>query len=1134
MNNPNRDEMLPVTQEPKDHDPGQQHRRWWAELRNDLVERFGPDSGQLLFERWGKAFPMGYVLEVPVSFALNDIAQLEGSVGATKTVGMLYRGDDEPGVIRFRAGWPEVAPLLEDILPIFRSLGLDLADHRSYNLSVGSERRARVDDFGLRHAAGDFDARTAGLVGDAIDAMWRGYAQKDGFNKLVIAAGITWDEAALIRAAYRYVRQAGLGFSQEYVEQVLTGWPDFSRRVLQLFRARFDPATRAEMTVAELEDARTAEFDRVTRLDEDRTLRSLDAFFESVVRTNVFMDRKPKDPFSFKIDASRNPFLPFPRAEVETFVYSPRVEGLHLRAARVARGGLRWSDRPEDFRTEVLGLMKAQDVKNALIVPGGAKGAFVVKRSLDGLDRAQVDDEVRQCYSAFINGMLDVVDNLVDGAVQTPPNVVRRDGPDHYLVVAADKGTATMSDLANSIAEERGFWLGDAFASGGSTGYDHKKMGITARGAWVSLVRHLEDLGIDPANEEFTVVGIGDMSGDVFGNGMLLSRHIRLVGAFDHRHIFVDPNPDPATSYAERQRLANLNGTSWDDYSRECISRGGGVYSRGAKSIRLSPEVRELLGITDTELAPPSLVGALLRARVDVLWNGGIGTFVKERAETHSDAADPVNDAIRVDANELRCRVIVEGGNLGLTQRARVQYASGGGRINTDFIDNSAGVDTSDREVNLKILLDQAVAERVISREERNDLISEVSDDIASAVLDDSLQQTRMLGVLEFDAARFLDQHARAVDVFEDTEGLDRAGWAQPTVSEIADRRQSGRGFTRPEIAVLLAFAKNTLTRKLLDSTVLDDPYHVINLVNYLPEALRERFGDRVQRHPLRREILATTLSNNIAHRVGTGFFYRMTEVTGLGTPEIAQAYIAVRDIFDLDGLWGSIDSVDAQCPPSARYEMFREVQRFASHTTRWFLRNRRQPLDIAAEVQVFHPLIERAEDVLAATRIEHDPRPSIQGVPKAVGDQVAALGPLASFLDVAELAGDQHNLETVWNVYSVLGSALSLEWLQGQIIDLSSDSHWARLAKISLQDDLFIQRRRITKAVLRDTLAHQEPQVRVSEWLTRCGAPVQHATGTLGVLRNADQLDVPMLTVATQVLHNLATGAGRPGRYDG
>ena len=684
MNNPNRDEMLPVTQEPKDHDPGQQHRRWWAELRNDLVERFGPDSGQLLFERWGKAFPMGYVLEVPVSFALNDIAQLEGSVGATKTVGMLYRGDDEPGVIRFRAGWPEVAPLLEDILPIFRSLGLDLADHRSYNLSVGSERRARVDDFGLRHAAGDFDARTAGLVGDAIDAMWRGYAQKDGFNKLVIAAGITWDEAALIRAAYRYVRQAGLGFSQEYVEQVLTGWPDFSRRVLQLFRARFDPATRAEMTVAELEDARTAEFDRVTRLDEDRTLRSLDAFFESVVRTNVFMDRKPKIPSGSRSMPRAIRSCPSPGPRWRHCLLSQGRGSAYAGRPRCARRPS-LVGRPEDFRTEVLGLMKAQDVKNALIVPGGAKGAFVVKRSLDGLDRAQVDDEVRQCYSAFINGMLDVVDDPVDGAVQTPPNVVRRDGPDHYLVVAADKGTATMSDLANSIAEERGFWLGDAFASGGSTGYDHKKMGITARGAWVSLVRHLEDLGIDPANEEFTVVG----SGICPATSSVTACSCRATSGLLARSTIAISSSIPTripTSYAERQRLANLNGTSWDDYSRECISRGGGVYSRGAKSIRLSPEVRELLGITDTELAPPSLVGALLRARVDVFWNGGIGTFVKERAETHSDAADPVNDAIRVDANELRCRVIVEGGNLGLTQRARVQYASGGGRINTDFM----------------------------------------------------------------------------------------------------------------------------------------------------------------------------------------------------------------------------------------------------------------------------------------------------------------------------------------------------------------------------------------------------------------------------------------------------------------
>ncbi|MEO7350585.1 MAG: NAD-glutamate dehydrogenase domain-containing protein [Marmoricola sp.] len=1119
---------------------GHEYPRWRHELATALTDKHGMDRGRLLLETWGRAFPLGYIEEVPVARALHDIDQMERQGGSDR-VGTFYSEPGVANVVRFRACWADQPPLLHDVLPILASLGLDLADHRSYQLAAASGRTARIDDFGLRHSARQFAAAETGLVEDAVNAMWGGHAERDGLNRLVLAAGINWREAALIRAAYRYIRLGGFGFSQRYVAHALAEWPVFVRLLLQQFRSRFDTAASSDQAPDALESALAMELDKVTRLDEDRTLRSLLAFFQSVTRTNFYVTgpgQLPSEYFSFKIDPSRMPFLPAARPLVEMFVYSTRVEALHLRAARVARGGIRWSDRPEDFRTEVLGLMKAQAVKNTLIVPGGAKGAFVIKRPLADLDRDAVAAEARHCYTTFINGMLDLTDNLVDGTVQPPTDLVCHDGPDHYLVVAADKGTATMSDLANSIAEERGFWLGDAFASGGSTGFDHKKMGITARGAWVSLERHFEDLASDVDQDEFTVVGIGDLSGDVFGNGMLLSPHIRLVGAFDHRHVFLDPNPDVSTSFAERLRLANLPGSTWQDYDPARISAGGGVFSRSAKSIPLSPEIQALLGLCVDALSPPELIQAILRASVDVLWNGGIGTFVKASTETHPDAADPVNDGTRVDACELRCRVVIEGGNLGLTQRARVEYAHQGGRINGDFIDNSAGVDTSDREVNIKMVLNDALAEGGITRTERDKLLVSSAEDVAAAVLDDSRQQNRMLSVLESDAPRFLDQHAHAIEIFEREEGLDRAAWALPGEAELAERRQVGLGLTRPEIAVLLAFAKNTLARKLLDSDVPDDPYLARTLVEYLPAALRERFGPRMEQHPMRREIVATMVSNNIAHRVGTGFFYRMTESTGASTPQISRAYLTVRDVFDLDTLWAEVDAVGRHCPPAIRYEMLRDVQRFAGQTTRWFIRNRQQPLQIGAEVSFFRPHIQQLGAVLtAALTTSAAPSETIttrtsQGVPRELAERIAGLATLASSLDFAEMAHDRFDVGFLIDISRALDSALGLDWLQSQIIDLPSESHWARLAKISLRDDLFTLRRRLTAAALQRHLSDQQAEETVDTWLSDNRNVVDHCRATLRSLRAMDQLDVPMLTVALQEIRNLAHAGSCQGPW--
>ncbi|MCI2417202.1 NAD-glutamate dehydrogenase [Saccharopolyspora sp. K220] len=1125
----------PAADEPRGTYP-QRYVRWDEEVADELAAAFGAAEGRQVAAAYHQAFPPGYRNDSPVRQAVEDIAIMQGRP-VRCGLGRIYRAPQQPpGWVRLRICWPDAAPLLQEVLPIFAGLGLRVADHRSYEVHPADRPPARVDDFGLLHDLDELTDTSARLVEDAFAAMWTGRAERDGFNRLVLTAGLPWRQAALVRAAYHYLWQAGFTFSRTYVEATLAGRPRFVRALLEFFAQRFDPDRDRGPAPAALEET----LQEVTGLDEDKTLRAVLAFVQSMVRTNYYQrlpDGANKDYFAFKIDPSSMPFVPRPRPLFETFVYSPRVAALHLRAERVARGGIRWSDRPEDFRTEVLGLMKAQAVKNALIVPGGAKGAFVLRRSLAGLDRAAIEAEVRECYATFIRGMLDITDNRVDTAVVPPPRVVRHDEADPYLVVAADKGTARLSDVANAIACEYGFWLGDAFASGGSAGYDHKAMGITARGAWVSLRQHFEDCGRDPERAEFTVVGIGDMSGDVFGNGMLLSPHIRLLAAFDHRHIFLDPDPDPALSHAERTRLAGLPASSWQDYDRSRISPGGGVFSRRAKSVPLSPQVRRMLAVDVEAMTPPELVQALLRAPVDLLWNGGVGTFVKASTQTHPDAADPANDAIRVDATQLRASVVVEGGNLGLTQPARIEYALRGGRINTDFIDNAAGVDTSDREVNLKILLNTAITEGMINRGERDELLAAVQDEVAAAVLTDSRLQARILGVVEAEAPVFLDQHAQSIRRFEQRHNLDRELECLPDDEVLAQRRDAGLGLARPEIAVLLAHAKNHLARELSNSPVPDDPYLVEELLHYLPRALRERFGQTMARHPLRREILSTALSNDIADHVGSGFFYRLEDTTGVRPADAVRAYLAARDIFGLNSLWSEVDGLAADCPPRVRTEMFHDLQRFCQLGTLWFLRHRRPPVDIAVEVEHFRKQIRQLAPVLpaalAGSQADAVARRTDEltghGVPGLLASRIAALGPLAAALDAVEIAGDRRDVGFVAAVYSALDVGLRMDWLQEQIVELRSESHWELLAKISLRDDLFAQRRRLTSAALARFVPGVSAAELVEDWLLANTGPVDRCRETLDQLRGAGRLDVAMLSVALQDLRNLAQISADP-----
>jgi glutamate dehydrogenase len=929
------------------------------------------------------------------------------------------------------------------------------------------------------------------------------------------------------------------------MEQALAGNPEIARLLVELFQARFDPARGedAEARLGGLREQLADAIDRVANLDEDRILRSFLDMVEATLRTNFYQTGEGgqvKPYLSVKLDPSRVPSLPKPRPMFEVFVYSPRTEAVHLRGGKVARGGIRWSDRREDFRTEVLGLMKAQMVKNAVIVPVGAKGGFVVKQPPAEGGREALMDEVVACYSTFMRGLLDLTDNRVDGKVVSPADLVRYDDDDPYLVVAADKGTATFSDLANSIAQEYGFWLDDAFASGGSAGYDHKKMGITAKGAWESVKRHFLEMNVDTQTTDFTVVGIGDMSGDVFGNGMLLSRHTKLVGAFNHLHVFLDPDPEPEASFAERERLFALPRSSWSDYDAKLISEGGGVWPRTAKSIPLSEQVRRVLDVEAEALTPNDLISAMLKAPVDLLWNGGIGTYVKASRETHADAGDRTNDPVRVDGADLRAKVVGEGGNLGFTQLGRVEYAMRGGRINTDFIDNSGGVDCSDHEVNIKILLNQVVSDGDMTRKQRDKLLAEMTDDVETAVLQDNYRQVQAISVTEAQAPQLLDDHARLMRSLERAGRLDRRLEFLPNNEELAERRAAGRGLTRPELAVLFAYSKIVLQDELVASNVPEDEYLADDLERYMPVKLRERFRRQLRRHPLRRDIIATYVTNSMVNRAGSTFAHRLQEETGASPPDVARAYTVAREVFDVRRLWKDLATLDNIVPAGVQIELQAEGRKMIERSALWFLRNQRQPLDIAATVSHFAPgiasLAQELPKLLAPADSEAldrlAERFTSQGVPTELATRVASLDALFSGLNVVEVAtACGETVEAVAAVYFALGYKLDLHWLRDQIGRLPAETHWQTLAQGALRDDLYSEQRQLTAEVLKPGTEDRDAEALIDAWLEENRASVDRANSILSDLKEAETLDIAMLSVALREIRNLSeTGAASFG----
>ena len=1031
--------------------------------------------------------------------------------------------DPAPRLKLYRHGEPLT---LSDVLPLLENMGTKVIDERPYEIRPAGADPVWIYDFGLhREALADLDvAEVRERFQETLAAVWRGEIENDRFNRLVLRAGLRGRDVTVLRAYVKYLRQIGTTFSRDFMAATLVGNPDIASLLVELFAIRFDPdfdrhADRgllAKQAVAEIE----GRIDLVESLNEDRVLRSLLRLVTATLRTNFFQtpaEDRGVPRLALKLDPRSIPDLPLPRPMFEIFVYSPRVEGVHLRGGPVARGGLRWSDRPEDFRTEILGLVKAQTVKNAVIVPVGAKGGFVVKAPPSGRDALHA--EVASCYRTFIRGLLDVTDNLIDGRVVPPHRVVRHDGDDPYLVVAADKGTATFSDMANEISREYAFWLGDAFASGGSKGYDHKAMGITARGAWVSVRRHFRALGVDVQNEDFTVAGIGDMSGDVFGNGMLLSRHIRLVAAFDHRHVFLDPDPDPARGFDERARLFALPRSSWADYDPAAISPGGGVFPRTAKAVPLSDEMRRALDVDAEALPPDELIRAILRAPVDLLWNGGIGTYVKASTETNTDVGDKNNDAVRIDATELRCRVVGEGGNLGFTQRGRIEFALSGGHINTDAIDNAAGVNCSDHEVNIKILLDRVVRDGDLTGKQRDALLAAMTDDVATQVLGDNDGQTRALYIAVAQAAAMRDVHVRYLDALERSGRLDRALEQLPTGDELRDRAQTGGGLTMPEFAVVLAYSKIALFDELLASDVPEDPFLGRELEQYFPEALRSRYADQIREHPLRREIIATRVTNSVVDRAGTTFVFRLTEETGMAAPDVARAHTAAREIFGLRALW-------AQIAGARRRRRYRHPDRppprgarLAERATRWLLRNRTQPLDIAATTEFFQPGV-RELALLIPKLVTENRRSMLErtvddhvgaGVPEDLAWSVGTLPDLISALDITTVArSTRRPVGEVAEVYFALDEYLKLDWLRGRILDLPRDDRWQSLARAALREDLHVVHSAITAEVLRTSPPGAQGREQVHRWVGTIEAATNRCLRLLGDIINSGRSTLP------------------------
>jgi glutamate dehydrogenase len=1139
-------------------------RTWDEDLSEVARLEYGEETGARLIGLYGKAFPEAYKEDFSPRVGVVDLRQFELLKSNDATRLNLYHEPGSPSAERRFKLYRRGRLSLTAVLPLFTHFGIEVIDEHPYQIDRADGVLVYVYDFGLKGSTPEawVGSRREGLrelFQDAFSAVWEGRAESDGFNALVLGGELTWRQVVILRAVAKYLRQTGSTFSQAYVEATLVANVSIAAQLVQLFETRLDPAHPAaaagtdatndsgrEAAESQIVDAISGALENVASLDHDRIIRGFLGVIQATLRTNYYQrvamvgepaaggDAGYKSYLSIKLDPQKVPDLPAPRPMYEIWVYSPRVEGVHLRFGHVARGGLRWSDRREDFRTEVLGLGKAQMVKNAVIVPTGSKGGFFPKALPDpSVDRDAWLAEGVASYKLFISGLLDVTDNRVGGEVVAPDSVVRHDGDDSYLVVAADKGTATFSDIANGVAQSYGYWLDDAFASGGSAGYDHKVMGITARGAWESVKRHFREIGVDVQATDFTAVGVGDMSGDVFGNGMLLSQHIRLVAAFDHRHIFLDPNPVAAASFLERKRLFELPRSSWADYDRSLISEGGAVIARSAKSVRISGPVAKMLGLPPgtKAMTPAQLMKSILAAPVDLLWSGGIGTYVKASSEVSSEVGDRANDAIRIDGSALRATVVGEGGNLGCTQLGRIEASLAGVHINTDAIDNSAGVDTSDHEVNIKILLTAMTRDGDMTLKQRNKLLASMTEDIARQVLRDNYEQNTLLGNARAQEHAMLPVHRRLIHLLKERGDLDPALEFLPSDAEIERRHDAGLGLTSPEFSVLVAYAKLALKKDLLRSSLPDEPWFQATLTKYFPNPIREKYQDNLASHPLRREIITNAVVNSMVNRGGMTFAFRASEETGATAEQVTRAFVVCREVFDMVGYFGSVEELDNVVSTETQTALYLEFRRLLDRAVRWFLVNRPSTINVASEVERFtkvvaelgprmSTLLQGAEHKRLEIRTKHLEK---QGAPMDMAVRAAGLLDQFSLLDIVEISVDtERDSAEVAPVYFATSEQFGIDAMLTRVTKLPRDDRWDSLARGALRYDLYAVLKALTTSVLDSSTSDMAPKQRTLAWSQTNAESLARANAALAGIQRLDNPGISALSVALRILRGV------------
>ncbi|MCF6775033.1 NAD-glutamate dehydrogenase [Thiotrichales bacterium 19X7-9] len=1111
-------------------------RQWEDDLLDALIDTYGDSTGRSYFTEYHDGFTPAYKHDFHARSAAIDIEHFE-KVRQTGEIDMtLYRTLEEASDrVRFKLYLANQSAKLSHIFPVLENMGMFVNEERPYKVAVKSGGYVWISDFGLRVDHTFNIDRVKPLFQEVFSRVWDGSAENDRFNYLVPYAALGWRDVALIRAISSYLVQLGLRYSQSYVEDTVIAYPNIVKNLVELFHVRFHPKlnkTNRKKQQNELISKIDQVLSDVQNRDHDRILRKMKSVILAIMRTNFYQTNENgsiKDYMSFKLKPSLIPNAPKPTPLYEIFVHSPQVEGVHLRFAKVARGGLRWSDRKEDYRTEVLGLVKAQQVKNAVIVPLGAKGGFYPKRLPISSDRDLIMNEAIACYKVFISGLLDVTDNVKSTQIIAPLNVVRHDEDDPYLVVAADKGTATFSDIANEVANDYGFWLGDAFASGGSNGYDHKKMAITARGAWESVKRHFKERGKDCQREDFTVVGVGDMSGDVFGNGMLLSKHIRLIGAFNHMHIFVDPNPVALTSFKERKRLFNLPRSTWMDYDKKLISKGGGVFERSAKSIKLTPEMKEVFACERDEVEPNELIQLILKAEVELLWNGGIGTYVKAETESHSEVGDKANEAVRIDATELKVKIVGEGGNLGLTQLARIEFALNGGAVNTDAIDNSAGVDCSDHEVNIKILLNMAVESGTLTMPARNKLLAEMAEDVAQLVLQNNYYQNQTIAsALRERSLASAETYMRLMRELSHRVQLDRDIEFLPSDKRLQTRYASGKGLTAPEFSVIMAYMKIYIKQEILKSNLPDEPYFQRFLIQEFPEVLHKKYAKIMPRHGLAHEIIATQLTNLMLVCMGIPFVQRLYDETGASVAEIARAFVIAVEILDAETLWLNVDHLH-KVPVTTLQDMNKSVYKLVQRVCRWLLRNHRSGLQVDELIEQYQSKVSAVMENFVEY-LEEDDREKVtkkankyhkNGVDEKLAIKVAQFNyasPVLDLLNAAEKSSTK--LIDIAGAFFYLNEKVELGWYRRSVRGLSSQSYWGTIAASALRDDID----RIQCDLALSIIKHpgKTEAEKIANWLEHFKAPIDRWLEVVNDLK-LGQSDYVSLTIALRNLLDLA-----------